>query len=467
MNEIFRVSILIILYFLFSNNTIVIPPLLGPSEYNSVKPNQIYDPKDQKGKGKPRIPTSWGGGALTQEEKIVSGFPVTVFSLSNGAWIKHRNVTLKSYLIEVIGADAVLATLKGGVRVEDPENRITLTASNANYDKFQELVVLDGRPTLYYYNNLNKLTKVTAPFIKRYMGENKVVLEGGVILQDPDFTILSDNAVYYEKDKLLVLENYPLFFGDKKFLTGENASYNNDSKVTSLENKSIIVIQSTEVKDDKIKKDKTDSVVIPENEPVEEKKPETKEVTSILSADKMESLTAEDPENNLLVLSGNAKIYREDFEFHSEKLLSSGKTYKTIFTEDRAVFWEKENNIRMTGDLFEHFEETNYTHVTKNPYVEFLSKEGEVTSTLKSVELERFAEKKEIVARGNVVLESENGIIRGQYATFYEEDKKLIVEGKPTLQNNSGIINCGKITIFTEDNRMIISDGIGAEKVVK
>lgn len=71
------------------------------------------------------------------------------------------------------------------------------------------------------------------------------------------------------------------------------------------------------------------------------------------------------------------------------------------------------------------------------------------------------------MARGNVVLESENGIIRGQYATFYEEDKKLIVEGKPTLQNNSGIINCGKITIFTEDNRMIISDGIGAEKVVK
>ncbi|MCX7999069.1 MAG: hypothetical protein N3A69_08990, partial [Leptospiraceae bacterium] len=69
-----------------------------------------------------------------------------------------------------------------------------------------------------------------------------------------------------------------------------------------------------------------------------------------------------------------------------------------------------------------------------NPKVEFLDSEENTKASLTAYEIERFADKKEIVARGNVKIESEDSIARGQYATYFEESKKIILEGNPSLE---------------------------------
>ncbi|HNI28645.1 MAG TPA: hypothetical protein PLJ29_19955, partial [Leptospiraceae bacterium] len=88
-------------------------------------------------------------------------------------------------------------------------------------------------------------------------------------------------------------------------------------------------------------------------------------------------------------------------------------------------------------------------------------KEGEVKSTLRCVELERFGERKEMVARGNVVIESEESIIRGDYGTYFEEEKKLVVEGNPTLEKEGSTVRSGKIIIYPEENKVLLTDGLG------
>ncbi|MCB1176707.1 MAG: hypothetical protein KDK36_03915 [Leptospiraceae bacterium] len=436
------------------------PPLLFPSLEVNEKQSK-YQIKEDKNK-KPRIPTSWGGNALIQETKEVNGIPMTTFALSGGAWILHRKVRISSYHIEVVGEEAYLGYLKGGVRVEDKENKITFTAGKGTYDKFQEIIILESRPTLYFYNSDNKKTKITAPYIKRFMSENKTVLEGGVIMEDPDYTILTEKAVFYEKENNLVLNDYPLIFGENLFITGEKAIYNNESKVTKLENDTILARLSYETKSVKggfkKKEDKKDKSK--EEKEVEEKK----RVITLFTGERLESKVKSKDEPASIGMYENAKIYRDDFEYDGKYLKAFGEGYKNLEAKENVNFLDKENNFRIKGKLFEHDDEKGYTHITEEPEVEFLSKEGEVTSTMTTVELERFSDRKEIVARGNVVIESENSTVKGQYATYYEEEKKLVVEGNPTFQRNGNIVRSGKIIIFPENNRMLLSDGLDSSE---
>jgi lipopolysaccharide export system protein LptA len=452
---------LLVVFGIFSSHAIERPPLLFPSiESNDGKPNPAF--LDVKKKSKPKIPTSWGGNALIQETKTINGLPLTTFALSGGAWIVHRKVRISSYHIEVVGEEAYLGYLKGGVRVEDKENRMSFSAGKGTYDKFQELIVLEERPTFYFYNSQNKQVKVTAPFIKRYMSENKTVLEGGVIMEDSEYTILTDSGVYYEKENLLVLENYPLIFGNKLFITGEKVVYNTESKITKLENQTFLARLSYETKS----VNTPDSVKATKNTLKEPQKDvdEKKRTITLFTGDRIESRIKTDDEPASIGMYENARIYRDDFEYSGKFLKAFGEGYQNLEAKEDVNFYSKENNFRIRGKLFEHNEEKGYTHITDDPFVEFLSKEGEINSTMSTVELERFADLKEIVARGNVKIESNDSTIRGQYATYYEEEKKIIIEGNPSFERNGNIVRSGKIIFYPEENRMLLSDGLDSLK---
>ncbi|MDX1958034.1 MAG: hypothetical protein SFU98_05645 [Leptospiraceae bacterium] len=425
------------------------PPLLFPSDEALNPAVEI-----EKAKTKPKkIPTSWGGSNLTQEVKKINGLDITTYTLGGGAWIQHRKVKLSSSQIEIIGEDAVSGHLKGFVKVEDPENKITFTAEKGEYDKFNEIVTLSGRPTLLYYNQNNKLTKITAPYIKRYLQENKTVLEGGLIMQDEDYTILAEAAIFYDKENSLVMEDSPFIFGKELFLSGEKVTYKNDEKLTILESDTIFAKLSYEAP----KKKEADK----EKEFLEEEDNKPERRLTFITGNEIKSFTGKSQDESYVGVFGDAKIYRVDSEFKGSYLKASGKDYKNLESKEYVEFLDKENNIKITGKLFEHDDSKNYTHVSEEPKVIFLDKEGNETSNMKTIELERFGELKEIVARGNIKIESEDSIIRGEYATYYEEQKKMIVEGNPNLEREGTIVRSGKIILYPEENRAILAEGLG------
>lgn len=426
------------------------PPLLLPpiSVYESGR-NIPNLPADKSGKAS-RIPTSWGGGALVQEEKIYQGFPITAFSLTEGAWIQHRNIRLTSSHIEIIGSDALVGMLRGNVKVEDKENKVTLTSEKGIYDKLQENVILEGRPTLFYYNANSKLTKLTSNKIVRYMKENKISLEGSVILQDPDYTILSNSAVYFEKDGLLELENQPFIFGSDTFLTAKSAGYNNQTKITYLKDNTILLRVSKE--SIPVNENSTDNLEPKSNE---------KKIITTFSGNLLESISKNKEREQMIKLHGDSRVIREDYVFRGNILSAFGDNYKNLESNEEFTFLDIKSNLRIIGSLFEHNELIGYTHITNNPIIEFINSEGEITSTLSTVEIERFSEKNEIVARGNVLIDSENGKIRGQYATYFEKYKVIHVEGNPSIEREGSKIFCGMILIYPDSNKIIMSDGIG------
>jgi lipopolysaccharide export system protein LptA len=427
----------------YSSSAVVRPPLLLPPIQIIETDKKIVINIESKDSGVNKIPTSWGGGALIQEEKEFQGFPVTAYSLSEGAWILHRKIKLSANLIEIIGSDAVSGTLNGNVRVEDSENKITLTAQKGLYDKLKETIILDGRPTLFYYNSEKKLTKLTAPKILRYMSEDRISLIGGVILQDPDYTILCESATYFEKAAELKMDNNPFIFGNNIFLTGNIAVYNNNSKITKLEGNTIIVRRSSDEKSNQETQKKEDQKI------------------SYFAGNKLEVFSKVSNREERIELTGDSKVIQEDYQFSGDNLSAFGINYKNLKSNDDFIFFDKKSNIKIFGKLFEHIEEKGYTHITEDPKIEFMNKSGEVSSTLTTVELERFDDRKEIVARGNVQILSESGIIRGQFATYFEEEKKILVNGNPSIERDGSKISCGLIIIYPDTNRILLSDGLG------
>jgi len=439
-----KIKILIIFFLnTYSGFAVVRPPLLLPPIQIIDTDKKIVINTESKVSGGNKIPTSWGGGALIQEEKEFQGFPVTAYSLSEGAWILHRKIKLSANLIEIIGSDAVSGTLKGNVRVEDSENKITLTAQKGLYDKLKETIILDGRPTLFYFNSENKLTKLTAPKILRYMSEDRISLVGGVILQDPDYIILCESATYFEKAAELRMDNNPLIFGNNIFLTGNEAVYDNNSKITKLEGSTIIVRRSSDEKTNQESEIKEDLKV------------------SYFAGNKLEVFSKLSNREERIELTGDSKVIQEDYQFSGNNLSAFGLNYKNLKSNDDFIFFDKKSNIKIFGKLFEHIEEKGYTHITEDPKIEFMNKSGEVSSTLTTVELERFDDRKEIVARGDVQILSESGIIRGQFATYYEEEKKILVNGNPSIERDGSKISCGLIIIYPDTNRILLSDGLG------
>lgn len=443
---IFSKKIKILIIFIlntYSGFAVVRPPLLLPPIQIIDTDKKIIINTESKVSGVNKIPTSWGGGALIQEEKEFQGFPVTAYSLSEGAWILHRKIKLSANLIEIIGSDAVSGTLKGNVRVEDSENKITLTAQKGLYDKLKETIILDGRPTLFYFNSENKLTKLTAPKILRYMSEDRISLVGGVVLQDPDYIILCESATYFEKAAELRMDNNPLIFGNNIFLTGNEAVYDNNSKITKLEGSTIIVRRSSDEKTNQESEKKEDLKV------------------SYFAGNKLEVFSKLSNREERIELTGDSKVIQEDYQFSGNNLSAFGINYKNLKSNDDFIFFDKKSNIKIFGKLFEHIEEKGYTHITEDPKIEFMNKSGEVSSTLTTVELERFDDRKEIVARGDVQILSESGIIRGQFATYYEEEKKILVNGNPSIERDGSKISCGLIIIYPDTNRILLSDGLG------
>lgn len=432
------------------------PPLLipPPAPYNFSNYSRVEFKK-------PKIPTSWGGNSLTQETKTFQGIPFTTFSLEGGAWIYHKKVKLSASSIEVVGEDALMGFLKGGVKVEDKENNILFTAQKATYNKFEETIFLEGRPTLYYIGTNNKRTKITAPIIKRYMTDSKVVLEGRVIMEDGEFTIISINGTYYEKENEFVLENFPLIFGNQIFITGEKAIYNNVLKKTRVENQVFIAQVSYETKfvnrEDELESSKSSKNI--SKKEVEEKE----RVLTLFCGNMLEYQLKTETINPQIQLIGNVNIYHKTYQYSGNSIRAFGEGFKSLDTKEEFSFIDKINNIKLFGNSFEHLENENYSHVTNEPKVEFLDSEQKPKAVLTAYEIERFSDKKEIVARGNVQIESEDAIARGQYATYYEESKKIILEGNPSLERQGSKVSCGKIILFPESNQIILSDKIHSQ----
>lgn len=400
-----------------------------------------FELQNETKKNKQKVNTNWGGNTLSQETRTIDGIEQTLYSLSGGAWIEHKKVKLTANKIEIIGQDAYKGFLKGQTRVEDFENGIQITSSEGIYDKLSETIQLNGRTKFYYKDKKNLTTKISCPKLIRNLSENITYFNEGVIIENMDFTIYSNKAKFIEKEKYLELYEKPFIFTKDSFITGEKANHRLSEKTTEVEGQAIIIRQSFERKKDSEEKEK---------------------VITYLTGDKIISVDSEYPNTGIY---GNAKLFRKNIEFSSTYIKSFGKSAQKIEAKETVEIFDKDNHTKLSGETLEYIKEKNYTHLTDNSKMEFLSKDNEeIQSTLTAVEIERFGNLKELVARGNVEINSDKAVLNGEYATYYEESEKMILEGNPSISRENKRIYCGKIILFPKKNKILMTDGLNVSK---
>jgi lipopolysaccharide export system protein LptA len=454
--------ILSILFILFFINSVIQPPILiGPEDIFKA-PNLGVFPEEEK---KKKTPTRWGGSSLTQTEKIIQGIPMTVFILGGGAWIFHQTIRISSSRIEIIGEDAIKADLKGRVLVEDKENGSTLSALKGDYDKLSDKIVLEGSPRLVYTASDKKKTYISAKRIIRYLEEGKTILEGQIYITNEEVVVVGEDAVYNDQEKTLVLGNKPMLFLENRFLSAEKLTYNTETGEVILDGNAFLVQKTLE--DAKDEEDSPKGKFAPgakKSEGKSKKEDEEKEkvwVRTLSFADQMLRSTKGDIP--FTGLRGNAQILREDSEFYADEI----RNYTQTGTEEEILEAKKdvrmvdlENKTVISGQYLEHFKDRGYSHITGKPKIEIQNDEGETTTTITSIEIERFEDKKEMVIRGDVLIQSESSKARGEYATYFEQEEKIVLEGDPSLERDGKNLHSGKIIIYPQDDRVILSEGL-------
>jgi lipopolysaccharide export system protein LptA len=458
-------SSLILFFLLLSvprHGQILEPPILRGSD--DLLRTSVFNPSELKKdpKKKDKTPVLWGGNSLTQEERPLNGFQMKAYILGGGAYITHKKVQLTAREIEVFGDDAIMGNLKGQVIVEDKENGATLIASKGVYDKIAGTVTLENKPVLIHKKD-GKIVRIHCESIVRYLDEAKTILSGKVIVTSLDFRVFGEDATYYEKEDRIDLANEPFLFSENRFLQGKTLSYNvKEGSIVLTEDASIYQVSfesekkkaaDTKKKNQEPKYDKEEGIS------AKEEKPKIRFVT-IFSGDKLTHKNKSTNAQAITSMSGNAFMFRSDSEFKAMEIQSL-QNNKMIIAKGQVSFLDKANFYRMAGGFLEYNKEKGYSYLTEQPQIFFLDeKTMEEKGNLSAVFIERFDEKKEAVARGNVDIETQTSKAHGEYATYFEEEDKLVLEGNPSLTRDKTKVSAGKIIIYPTEDKAFLTDGL-------
>lgn len=433
-----QISIFVFFISVLRANSSPIPLLYG-SEDLLKKDSPIFL-ENKKKENKDKIPVLWGGSSLTQEERTINGIPMKVFILGGGAYIMHKTIKLSAREIEIIGEDALIGNLKGQVIVEDFQNGVTLTAAKGIYNKMAGTVSLENNPVLVQKKD-GKIVKIHCQSIVRYLEEAKTNLAGKVVVTSDEFQVFGEDAVFSEKEDRIDLAGEPFLFSENRFLIGKTLSYFVKEGSIQLDGDATIYQVSYENKKDK------------------EKDTTTKERVLTLFTGK--TLTHQNKgKDTITSMNGDAFMYRKTSEFRAN-LLESRRNNKDIKATGNVSYLDRENAYRMEGGLLSYDKEKGYSYLTETPRIVFLDKK-ELTERgqLTAVFLERFDERFETVARGDVQVETQTATATGEYATYYEKRDELVLEGNPTLVKDNTKVSAGKIILFPKSDRAYLTDGL-------
>ena len=434
----------------------IIPPLLNSPVSLNIKPAIIQDKEETNETiEKIREATKWGGRALTQAKKNINGIDVNVFSITGGAWILHNNVKLSARSIELIGEDAVAGYLKGGIVILDKDNGTTLTASKGVYDKFNESVTIEGDPVIVYKNKNGASTVARSRIIYRNLAEAKTELQDYVEIHNQDYTMLANHAFLFEKEDRYEIPGHPMIFGKDTFMNGESLVYDGTDGNIYLKNNPVIIQRGKKEEKDSDPKEQNENAA----EQPDEEEPVLKTIYSTANElvihkgkTEMESFTG---------LTGNARVISENHIFSADYIKTYGETDSRLEAKNNIIARDKAGKMFLKGETLEFDQKKQYAHITDNVSVEFVDEETqELKSKMTAIEIERFMDREEMVARGNVVITGPDYVASGAYATYYEKEKKIHLEGNPVLQKDNKKMSTGTIVIYPEENKLYLKDGI-------
>ena len=432
---------------------------------------------------KKKIPVRVSGSQFIREKKIHSFTKqeeVVLTVLGNTKVVRKKTI-LRAPKIEVVGEDGELIIAHKRVKIDDLEQKVTITAAYAEYLKNAQKAFIKGNPKIVFSEKNKKKTIIHSDEIERDFQKKETICWRNVTIKNDDFIGYGQKAIYKENEKVTILEGEPKIYQKDNIFIADKMILFHEKKESKLMGNVILILTERKDKDRKKKKEKS-------------KKKQSKEqvITSIIRSDTAlyeygplvylgrKSTFFGTADKSVIIERPDSKSFCKKLEVWGNAPDEIRSTYavRTHYYEEKVeAYSESLKATQITGQIKAVTSRATSGERIR-PMIIFLSKQNKPTILLKADVIERSATGSNLQARGNVeilMLQSNNikehrflpeekwalnklqydveTTVKGRYAEFFLDDRKVVIKGRAHVERESVALYAKEIIIYSDNTK--------------
>ena len=432
---------------------------------------------------KKKIPVRVSGSQFIREKKIHSFTKQeeVVLTVQGNTKVIRKKTILRAPKIEMVGEDGEIIIAHRRVKIDDLEQKVTITAAYAEYLKDAQKAFIRGNPKIVLPQESKKQAIIHSDEIERDFQTKETICWRNVIIESDDFIGYGQKATYKENEKVTILEGDPKIYQKDNIFIADKIIFFHEKKESKLMGNVILILTEHKNKDRKKKK-------------VKSKKKQSREqvITSILRSGTAiyeygplvhlgrKSTFFGTDDKSVIIERPDSKSFCKKLEVWGNAPDEIQSTYavRTHYYEEKIeAYSESLEAMQITGQIKAVTSRATSGERIR-PMIIFLSKQNKPTILLKADVIERSAKDANLQARGNVeilVLQSNNikehrflpeekwafnklqydaeTTVKGRYAEFFQDDRKVVVRGRAHVETEPIAIYAKEIIIYSDNTK--------------
>ena len=387
-------------------------------------------------KGKEKI-IIVGDKVKTRLISTKNGKKYYITELTGNPKIKFGERNLRAKKIIIRGYDSEIAEGIGNVIINDKKSKSVIRSEKAVYYKHKEMVEILGNPSLVTKReNDNSIVQLKAEKMV-YDIENDIAnAYRGVFLKNNDTRIQSERLIFERKEKKLIFFENPVMYRGEDILKGSEIVYYTDKKALLLNGNAYAVTFNNE-------KDSKEGKII-------KKKVITK-------GDRIEHYDAEE---KLTIITGNAKIERDDAIFKGDRIEIIGKESDEM-TGNNVMIEYKEENMEAYGEYFKYNNKDKYSTLWGGSHIIIEDEDAyKENSKIYGSFMEYYHNIDELYISGDVKVLHDSEIIKGDMARYRREVKNMYITGNSRIEKGDSVIYSDSIIYNTKSRNTMLNGKI-------
>ncbi len=397
-----------------------------------------------------------------------SGFD---YILEGNARISHKETTLRAARILVKNAEKgdkrARFYLSGGVKVYDRRSGVTIRSNRAFYDRANNIVSMSGRPFLTS-RSVDSLL-VTCTLLRRDLAASVSYFEGDLRLVHNNWFMVADRGIERYRERRIELSKNPMLFSRGRFLVGKEVHYLYQRQIAHIKGDLFAYLQQD-----------SDTYAVSAQEGRYLLKGKMAKNNRAKNRAKNEMTQDNAAKSNVAMeLNRQVLLTRPKFRLESEQLLlkrseksdNSGNSdsdnsdnIESLYTDKGVVITDLNNHLRARAGEMSYRNDSQYMLLQDKPEVELLDEKTlQPEAVIRSVVMERDAEKRKILAHGNVRILQQERKIEGEEAVYHEEEEHVIVRGEPHLSQGGMILQAEKIILYPRQDRLQLQNQVNGD----
>jgi lipopolysaccharide export system protein LptA len=168
------------------------------------------------------------------------------------------------------------------------------------------------------------------------------------------------------------------------------------------------------------------------------------------------------PKEKICKFSGNVKLAYKNMELICDELIGFADNIqyaKKIECKGKVKWHEKKKNIKLNCAHLVYERDNNRIEADGKPELISIDKHG-IISKISGDEFELFIDKKEAIAKRNIVFEKENTYGKADFAKYNYEKGEILFSGNPLIKEKRNEIKGETILVYLNEKKIKVDKNV-------